>query len=50
MPGAVAGWDALHRKFGRMKWSQLFVPAATYAEEGFPLTELIAGPKGWGAE
>jgi gamma-glutamyltranspeptidase/glutathione hydrolase len=49
VPGAVAGWDALHRKFGRMKWSQLFVPAATYAEEGFPLTELIAGPRGWGA-
>lgn len=49
VPGAVAGWDALHRKFGRIKWSQLFVPAATYAEEGFPLTELIAGPRGWGS-
>ncbi len=49
VPGAVAGWDALHSKFGRMKWSQLFSPAVTYAEEGFPLTELIAGPKGWGA-
>lgn len=49
VPGAVAGWDALHRKFGRMKWAQLFTPAVTYAEEGFPITELIAGPKGWGA-
>lgn len=49
VPGAVAGWDALHRKFGRMKWAQLFTPAATYAEEGFPLTELIAGPNGWGS-
>lgn len=49
VPGAVAGWDALHRKFGRMQWARLFTPAATYAEEGFPLTELIAGAKGWGA-
>ena len=49
VPGAVAGWDALHRKFGRMTWARLFAPAATYAEEGFPLTELIAGPNGWGS-
>ncbi len=49
VPGAVAGWDALHRKFGRMTWTRLFAPAATYAEEGFPLTELIAGPNGWGS-
>src|SRR4051794_8355219 len=41
VPGAVAGWDALHRKFGRNRWSDLFAPAVFYAREGFPVTELI---------
>lgn len=47
VPGAVAGWDALHRKFGRMQWAEIFRPAIRYAEEGFPVTEWIAG--GWKA-
>lgn len=41
VPGAVAGWDALHKKFGRTKWNELFAPAIFYAGEGFPVTELI---------
>lgn len=45
VPGAVAGWDALSRKFGRMPWQQLFRPAIQYAEDGFPVTERIAA--GW---
>ncbi|MEO8657882.1 MAG: gamma-glutamyltransferase [Bryobacteraceae bacterium] len=47
VPGAVAGWDALHKKFGRMAWADLFKPAVKYAEEGFPVTEWISG--GWKA-
>src|SRR3954467_2347297 len=27
VPGAVAGWDALHKKFGRTRWADLFTPA-----------------------
>lgn len=42
VPGAVAGWDALHRKFGKLPWSQLFDAAIFYADEGFPVTDLIA--------
>jgi gamma-glutamyltranspeptidase/glutathione hydrolase len=42
VPGAVDGWDQLHKKFGRLEWSSLFEPAIGYAENGFPMTELIA--------
>src|SRR6476646_11852427 len=42
-PGCVAGWDKLHKKFGRLSWAELFRPAVYYAEEGFPVTEIIQG-------
>jgi gamma-glutamyltranspeptidase/glutathione hydrolase len=43
VPGAVAGWDALRTKFGTMPFSTLLAPAIFYAENGFPLPEIIAG-------
>ena len=42
VPGAVDGWSELHAKFGRLPLSQVLAPAIRYAEEGFPLSELIA--------
>lgn len=42
VPGAVAGWAKLHGKFGRLPWKNLFAPAIYYAENGFPITELIS--------
>ena len=42
VPGAVAGWIALHDKFGNLTMDQILSPAIYYAENGFPLTELIA--------
>ncbi|MDG1571386.1 gamma-glutamyltransferase [Robiginitalea sp. M366] len=42
VPGAVSGWFELHGKFGSMPMSDLLAPAIDYAENGFPLTELIA--------
>ena len=45
VPGCVAGWFALHEKFGRLPMREVLAPAAAYAEEGFPLSELIA--QGW---
>ncbi len=42
VPGAVAGWDALHRRFGKMAWKGLFQPAILYADEGYPVPEIIA--------
>ena len=42
VPGCVDGWDELHRKFGRLSIEEILNPAITYAEEGFPLTEVVA--------
>jgi len=41
VPGCVKGWEALHKRFGRLPWRDLFQPAIYYAEHGFPVTELI---------
>ena len=42
VPGAVAGWSALHDKFGKLPFENLFDNAIDYANDGFPVTELIA--------
>jgi gamma-glutamyltranspeptidase/glutathione hydrolase len=42
VPGTVEGWAKLHARFGRMKWADLFAAAIRYAEEGVPITELVA--------
>ena len=42
VPGCVAGWDALLRRFGTKPLSELLAPAVFYAENGFPLPELGA--------
>jgi len=41
VPGCVDGWEKLHKRFGRVPWRDLFQPAIYYAENGFPVTELI---------
>jgi gamma-glutamyltranspeptidase/glutathione hydrolase len=43
IPGCVAGWDALHAKFGRKKLTRLLAPAIRIAREGFPVSEIVAG-------
>jgi gamma-glutamyltranspeptidase/glutathione hydrolase len=40
VPGAVAGWAALHERFGRKPMLRLLAPAITYAANGFPVAEL----------
>jgi len=42
VPGAVAGWQAMHERFGRMTWKDLFQSAIFYAEDGYPVPEIIA--------
>ena len=42
VPGAVGGWAEMHKRFGKISFSKLFNHAIQYAEEGFPVTELIA--------
>jgi gamma-glutamyltranspeptidase / glutathione hydrolase len=43
VPGCVDGWAELHKKFGKLEWKELLEPAARYAEDGFPLSPVIAG-------
>jgi gamma-glutamyltranspeptidase/glutathione hydrolase len=42
VPGAVAGWEAMRARFGKLPMSDLLAPAIFYAEQGFPVTEVIA--------
>src|SRR5437868_10273235 len=43
VPGAVAGWNALHVRFGHLSWKDLFPPAIFYADQGYPVPEIISG-------
>jgi gamma-glutamyltranspeptidase / glutathione hydrolase len=41
VPGAVEGWAKIHQRFGKLPWKDLFQAAIAYAEEGFPVTEVV---------
>ena len=38
VPGAVAGWQALHDRFGKLPLMEDLKPAIALAENGFPVT------------
>ena len=42
VPGAVDAWAALHERFGRLPLQQLLQPAIAYAEQGFPVSPVVA--------
>ncbi|XP_077508262.1 scoloptoxin SSD14-like [Amblyomma americanum] len=42
VPGAVAGYHALHSKAGKMDWKDLFEPAIRIAKEGFAIGPHLA--------
>ena len=42
VPGAVEGWNELHKRFGHLAWKDLFGPAIFFAENGFAVQEMIA--------
>jgi gamma-glutamyltranspeptidase/glutathione hydrolase len=43
VPGCVSGWHDLHQKFGKIAWKELFTSSIREAEEGFPVSPIIAG-------
>jgi gamma-glutamyltranspeptidase/glutathione hydrolase len=45
VPGCVAGWEALRKRFGTKPFSELLASAVFYAENGFPLPEM--GARSW---
>src|SRR5262245_53612769 len=42
VPGCVSGWDALQSRFGSLRLADVLAPAVFYAEEGFPVSDIIA--------
>ena len=42
VPGCVSGWEALLDRFGSRSLDDLLAPAILAAEDGFPVTEVIA--------
>jgi gamma-glutamyltranspeptidase/glutathione hydrolase len=49
VPGAVHAWDTLSRSHGRLPLGDVLEPAIRAAEDGFPVTELVAH-YWWGLE
>ncbi len=45
VPGAVAGWCEAVERYGRMSMADVLAPAIEYAEQGFPVSPIIA--RGW---
>lgn len=42
VPGAVSAWVDLSDRFGKLPFETLFEPAISYAENGFPVSPIIA--------
>jgi gamma-glutamyltranspeptidase/glutathione hydrolase len=42
IPGAVSGWVALSRRFGKLPFADLFANAITYARDGYAVSPVIA--------
>ncbi len=42
VPGAVEGWEVLRARFGKLPLADLLAPAIFYADDGFPVTDVIA--------
>ena len=42
VPGCVSGWAALNERFGKLDLARCLEPAIGYAEEGFPVSPVIA--------
>ncbi len=45
VPGCVRGWQAMHKKYGKLPWKSLFATTIRLANEGFPIQEMVG--RGW---
>ena len=43
VPGAFHGWGTLLEKYGSLPLGEILADAIRYAEDGFPVSEVIAG-------
>jgi gamma-glutamyltranspeptidase/glutathione hydrolase len=42
VPGCVDGWFSLNKRFGKKQMKELLIPTIKYAENGFPVTEVVS--------
>ncbi len=42
IPGAVSGWIALSKRFGKLPFADLFGPAIRYARDGYAVSPVVA--------
>ncbi|HEX6794665.1 MAG TPA: gamma-glutamyltransferase family protein [Casimicrobiaceae bacterium] len=42
IPGAVSGWVALSKRYGKLPFGDLFEPAVRYARDGYAVSPVIA--------
>ncbi|MEI2416968.1 gamma-glutamyltransferase [Orrella sp. JC864] len=42
VPGMIAGWQALHDRYGRLPWAELLGPAIGLAHDGFGVSPVLA--------
>ena len=42
VPGFMAGMEQIHKRYGRLKFSELFAPAIWYAENGVTISPTLA--------
>jgi len=42
VPGCADGWFSLHQRYGRLPMKRVLEPAVRFAEEGFPMSPVIA--------
>ena len=42
VPGCVDGWFSLNKRFGKKQMKELLMPTIEYAENGFPVTEVVS--------
>lgn len=43
VPGTVAGWEALHTRYGRLERTRVLRPAIAYARDGVPMPANFVG-------
>ncbi|ELR05167.1 hypothetical protein VC83_03809 [Pseudogymnoascus destructans] len=43
VPGELKGFEYVHKKYGKLPWAMVVMPAAEVAERGFPVTEDLFG-------
>jgi len=42
VPGTVRGLALAHQRFGKLKWEEIVLPAAKFAEDGFAINGVLA--------